>query len=168
MPNLLDQLPDGSAREMNFYDSSFFKEAGNRLPTPAQVKALSSDIHTSPNPRPVIFEASKVLVKFGPQVTKVEAQSLWFIKRTFGDEVPVPEIFGWQVDDEENYVFLYMEFIQGQTLQDRWDGLDDLDKKSLCGQLCQIVNSLRQLEQDPSDQYIGAPQAKIKTSWIYI
>lgn len=155
MPKLLDQLPDGSARDMNFYDSSFFKEAGNRLPTPAQVKALSRDIHTSPRPRPVIFEASKVLVKFGPHVTTAEAQCLWFIKRTFGDEVPVPEIFGWQVD-EENHVYLYMEFIKGQTLQDRWNGLDDLDKTSLCDQLCQIVNILRQLEQDPSDQYIGA------------
>lgn len=50
MLKLLDQLPDGSARDMNFYDSSFFKEAGNRLPTPAQVKALSRDIHTSPHP----------------------------------------------------------------------------------------------------------------------
>lgn len=163
MLKLLDQLPDGSARDMNFYDSSFFKEAGNRLPTPAQVKALSRDIHTSPHPRPVIFEASKVLVKFGPHVTTAEAQCLWFIKRTFGDEVPVPEIFGWQVD-EENHVYLYMEFIQGQTLQDRWKGLDDLDKESLCDQLCQIVNLLRQLEQDPSNQYIGAPQVKIKTS----
>lgn len=167
MPKLPGQLPDGTAREMNFYDSSFFKEAGSRLPPPSQVKALSRDIHTSPYPRPVIFEASKVLVKFGRHVTTAEAQCLWFIKRTFGDEIPVPEIFGWQVD-EVNHVYLYMEFIHGQTLQDRWDGLDDLDKESLRNQLCQIVSSLRQLEQDPSDRYIGAPQARIQTGWIYI
>lgn len=34
MPELLDQLPDGSTRDMHFYDSSFFKDPGNPLPTP--------------------------------------------------------------------------------------------------------------------------------------
>lgn len=101
------------------------------------------------------------MVKFGSHVTTEEAQCLWFIKWTFADDVPVPEIFGWQAD-EENLVFLYMEFIQRPTLQDCWDGLDGLEKESLREHLCQIVNRLRQLEQDPSDQYIGVPQAQIK------
>ncbi|EPS29835.1 hypothetical protein PDE_04785 [Penicillium oxalicum 114-2] len=151
---VLEQLPDGSSREMNFYDSSFFKEAGKRLPTPSQVKALSKDAHTSPRPKPVIFKDSEVFVKFGPYVTIAEAQCLWMIKRAFGEEVPVPEIFGWRVD-EENHVFLYMELIQGRTLLDRWNELTDLDKNSLCTQLSQITQTLRRLEQDPR-QYIGS------------
>lgn len=150
---VLEQLPDGSSREMNFYDSSFFKKAGKRLPTPSQVKALSKDAHTSPRPKPVIFKDSEVFVKFGPYVTTAEAQCLWMIKRAFGEEVPVPEIFGWRVD-EENHVFLYMELIQGRTLLDRWNELTDLDKNSLCTQLSQITQTLRRLEQDPR-QYIG-------------
>jgi hypothetical protein len=78
------------------------------------VKALSSDVHISPQPKPVIFAESKLFVKFGPYVTVAEAQCLWMINRLFGDAVPVPEIFGWRVD-EENYVFIYMELIEGRT-----------------------------------------------------
>ncbi|OQD75533.1 hypothetical protein PENDEC_c007G04809 [Penicillium decumbens] len=139
---------------MDFVDSSFFKDPSKRLPTPAEVRAQSTDLYVNPQPQPVIFEDSKVLVKFGPCVMTAEAQCLWMIKRAFGDEVPVPEIFGWRVD--EDYVFIYMELIQGQTLLDRWDELDALNKRSLCDQLCQIINSLRRLEQDPSNQYIGS------------
>lgn len=154
---IAENLPDESIREMDFLDSSFFKEPSKSLPTPAQVRALSKDICANPRPQPIIFEESKVFVKFGPYVTIAEAQCLWMIKRAFGDEIPVPEIFGWRMD-EENYVFLYMELIQGQTLHDGWNGLNSLDKSFLCDELCQIVNRLRRLEQDPSDQYIGTPQ----------
>lgn len=73
-------------------------------------------------PKPVIFEDMNLLVKFGPDITVTEAQNLWMIKRAFRGRVPVPEIFGWRVD-ERNYVFIYMEFMQGQRLQDRWDSL---------------------------------------------
>lgn len=154
-------------REMNFLDSSFFKEPSKSLPTPAQVRALSKDIHANPQPQPVIFEESKVFVKFGPYVTIAEAQCLWMIKRTFGDEIPVPEVFGWRVD-EENYVFLYMELIQGQTLQDGWNELTSQDKSSLCDELCQIVNRLRRFEQDPSDQYIGTPRSKWEGYYLHL
>ncbi|KAJ5562878.1 hypothetical protein N7535_002676 [Penicillium sp. DV-2018c] len=151
---VIENVPK-SMREMNFLDSSYFKEPGKSLPTPAQVRALSKDVHLRPRPQPVIFEDSGVFVKFGPYVTTAEGQCLRMLKQAFGDELPVPEIYGWRVD-EENYVFLYMEIIQGQTLLDSWDELDSLEKSSLCNQLCQMINCLRQLEQDPSDQYIGS------------
>ncbi|KAF7899003.1 uncharacterized protein EAF01_008216 [Botrytis porri] len=39
-----------------------------------------------------------------------EAQCLWIIRKNLGDEVPVPEIYGWRVDGD--YVFIYMELPQ--------------------------------------------------------
>jgi hypothetical protein len=165
--SIAENLPDESVREMNFLDSSFFKEPSKSLPTPAQVRALSTDIHANPQPQPVIFEECEVFVKFGPYVTVAEAQCLWMIKRTFGDEIPVPEIFGWRVD-EENYVFLYMELIQGQTLQVGWNELDSQDKSSLCDELCKIVNRLRRLEQDPSDQYIGTSRSNREGYYLHL
>ncbi|KAH8703188.1 phosphotransferase enzyme family protein [Talaromyces proteolyticus] len=149
-----EPLPDVSQKSQDFVDSSFFKKH-QRLPSPAQVRALSQDIKTSPKPKPVIFEDLNVLVKFGPDVTVAEAQNLWMVKRAFRDEVPVPEVFGWRVD-QEDYVFIYMEIIHGQTLQHLWDDLNAADKASLCDQLCQIMKTLRQLEQDPQDHYIGS------------
>lgn len=153
-PFQVPQLPDGSKREMDFADSSFFRMTNQSLPTLAQVKALSNGLYTDPQPNPVIFEDLNLLVKLGRNVKVSEAQCLWMIKRVLHDQVPVPEVFGWRVD-ENGYVFIYMELIRGQTLNDRWDDLDHLDKAALSDQLCDIVKALRLLEQDPSDQYIG-------------
>ncbi|KAJ5135814.1 phosphotransferase enzyme family protein [Penicillium bovifimosum] len=149
-PAIIESIPE-SMREMDFLDSSYFKEPGKSLPTPAQVRALSKDIHMNSQPQPITFEDSGVFVKFGRYVTIAEAQCLRMLKRTFGDEIPVPEIFGWRVD-EENFVFLYMRLIRGQTLLDGWNELDSPAKSSICDQLCHMVNRLRRLEQDPSDQ----------------
>ena len=148
------QLPDASKREMNFADSSFFRTTKQTLPTIAQVKALSTDLYYHPQPKPVIFNDLNLLVKLGPNVKTSEAQCLWMIKRVFHDQVPVPEVFGWRVD-ERGYVFIYMELIRGQTLGDRLDDLDHLDKVALSDQLCDIVRTLRLLGQDPFNQYIG-------------
>ncbi|CAG8907837.1 unnamed protein product [Penicillium egyptiacum] len=101
---ILRDLADESMREIDFFDSSFFKVPGRSLRTPAQVRAFSKDIHANPQSQPITFEELKIVVKFGPYVTIAEAQCIWMIKRAFDDEIPVPEIFGWRVD-EENYVF---------------------------------------------------------------
>lgn len=154
IPATARDLPDESMQEMNFLDSSFFaKDPSRDLPTPAQVRALATGKYRGVRPLGVIFDESKIFVKYGREATIREAQCLWFIKRTFGDEVPVPEVYGWRVDGEQ--VFIYMEYIQGQTLHDAWNELDSEDKSSLLGDLCRIVNCLRQLEQDTSDQFIG-------------
>jgi hypothetical protein len=149
-------LPDASQREVDFVDTSFFK-SHQHLPPPAQVRALSRNIKTSSKPKPVIFENLNVLVKFGPHVTVAEAQNLWMIKRAVHDKIPIPEVFGWRVD-ADGYVFIYMELIQGRTLQDRWDDLNTTDKNLLRDQLSQILTTLRGLGQDPNDQYIGMPR----------
>ncbi|KAB8270708.1 hypothetical protein BDV30DRAFT_250490 [Aspergillus minisclerotigenes] len=136
-------LPDTTKKEIDFTDTSFFTTSPNRhLPTPAQVRALSKDIDTSCQPTPIKFRNLDLIVKFGLYVTVVEALNLWMVKKVFHDKVPVPELSGWRVDDE-GYVFIYMEPIEGPTLD---EGLSD--------QLSQITETLRQLEQDPSDQFI--------------
>lgn len=150
------RLPDASQREMDFLDTSFFKEPDHHLPTPAQVKALSKDYHTSPESVPVISEDLGVFVQFGRHINVTEAQNLWMIKRVFGDKVPVLEVFGWRVDGDD--VFIYMELIHGKTLKSQWDDLDDLDKEKIRDQLCSIIGFLRQLEPGSGHQFIGASQ----------
>jgi hypothetical protein len=142
---------------MDFLDTSFFKEHKGDLPAPAKVKALGNE---SWKKKPVVFDDLGVLVKFGPGVTVAEAQCLWMIKRVFHGKIPVPEVFGWRVEeiDGNDWVFIYIELIRGDTLQSRWDHLNTSDKEVICSELCDILNTLRQLEQDPSDQFIGKPQ----------
>ncbi|KAF7565899.1 hypothetical protein A1F94_008919 [Pyrenophora tritici-repentis] len=48
-----------------------------------------------------------------------------------------------------------MELIAGVTLENQWESLSEEAKKEVCKQLRSMVNSLRKLEQDPSDQFVG-------------
>lgn len=66
----------------------------------------------------------------------------------------MPELFGWRVGDE-NYVFIYMELIEGPTLEEYWEHLSIIEKKSILDQLSRIIENLRRLAQDPSNQFIG-------------
>jgi hypothetical protein len=110
------QLPEAQY-DREFLDSSFFRDnnLNQRLPTPAEVRALS--VGDTFKPPPVIFEHLHLLVKFGPRVTIAEGQCLWIIKRILRDVVLVPEVYGWKVDGSE--VFVYMQYSRGQRLKDR-------------------------------------------------
>ncbi|KAE8408875.1 phosphotransferase enzyme family protein [Aspergillus pseudonomiae] len=138
-------LSEGNEREMDFLESSFFRSPNRHLPTPAEVKALSGDASTSSQPRPVTFSD---------------------LSRTFQESVPVPEVVGWRIDQENN-VFIYMELISGQTLLDCWDELSILDKNTLCDQLYQIIGDLRQLEQESSNKYIGSLRQKRLLEYVF-
>lgn len=152
---VIPPVPDRTKREMGFLDSTFFKTPGQQLPTPAQVRALSKDVSTKAQPTPVIFKNPNIFVKFGPHVTVDEAQCLWKMRQTFQGAVPVPEVFGWHVDDED-YVFIYMEIIEGQMLLDGLDDIQSTDREVMRNQLREIVGYLRQLK-PRSDKYIGTP-----------
>lgn len=150
----VSDLPDGSKPEIDFPNSSFFQNnQGQCLPTPAEILALSGKFQNSPKPPPVVFAHLNLIVKFGKNVKVAEAQCLYVIKKVLGDEVPVPEVYGWRI--EGNRVFIYMELIRGVTLRDRWDNLNICDRTSVCDQLSQIMSSLRKVEQEPNDSFIG-------------
>jgi hypothetical protein len=147
-------LPDAKAKDRDFLDSSFFStKPGQCLPTPSEVTGRSPDFPTNPRPAPIRFENLNLIVKFGLCVGIEEALCLRLIKKHLADRVPVPEVYGWRVDGP--YVFIYMQLIQGETLHNRWDSLRVSDRELICNQLGEIVSSLRQVEQDPMDTYIG-------------
>lgn len=163
------ELPDATKRELDFTDTSFFTTSpGRQLPSPAQVRALAKETGVRP-PTPLKLENLNLMVKFGPDhhVTTTEAVNLWMIKKVFGDEIPVPELFGWRVD-EENYVFIYMELIQGPTLEECWGHLSITEKEAIVEQLSQIIENLRKLAQDPSDQFIGMADRKLNFQDRYL
>lgn len=131
-------LPDTTKKEIDFTDTSFFTTSPNRhLPTPAQVRALSKDIDTSWQPTSIEFRNLNLIVKFGLYVAIVEALNLWMVRKVFHDKVPVPELFGWRVDDED-YVFIYMELIEGPTLDECWNRLGTVEKRAISDQLSRI------------------------------
>jgi hypothetical protein len=141
-----------------FRESSFFKKpnAPLSLPTPTEVKEVASH---SENPRaklvtrppPVTFPNLGLLVKYGTEVALAEGQCLLFIRNTLSEVVPVPEVYGWCKDDDQ--VFIYMELVDGMTLEKSWDTMIEGEKTSVCQQLHDMVHALRGVKQDSS--FIG-------------
>ena len=129
------QLPDPFRTELDFPESTFFKVNGptSHLPTPFQVRAASQGDPTDPKPPPVIFKSLNLLVKFGPHMHISETQCLWLIRKVFGNEFPVPEVYSWRI--EGCHVFIYMEIIHWQVLRDQWESLSDSDKSMVCAHL---------------------------------
>jgi hypothetical protein len=144
------ELQDTSKAERDFVESSFFKPPDRKLPTPAHVKSLDTTKQGI-----VMFPGMDLVVKFGPRVTVEEAVTMWAITKLFNDQIPVPELFGWR--SFQNEIFIYMELIQGVTMKQRWSdpGLSDPDRLSLCKQLRQMISSLRQLQHESGDMFIG-------------
>jgi hypothetical protein len=67
----------------------------------------------------------------------------------------VPELYAWRVDG--GHVFIYMELIYGEPLRDRWDSLPVAERTAICIHLREIVTSLREIRQDPSEHFVGKP-----------
>lgn len=148
----ISKLPQ--AGNETFYDSSYFSRPGATLPSPSEVRHRTQSDPAAKNdsvtrPRPVKFPERQLLVKYGREISVAEGQCLWYIGRHLSD-VPVPEIFGWRRDEGET--FLYMSLVQGQTLEDRWDLLDESARDAVCKQLKIMVGSWRGLRQEQEQE----------------
>ncbi|TQV97344.1 phosphotransferase family protein [Cordyceps javanica] len=140
--------------------SSFFREKrAPALPSPSEIRLMNSstgDVRAENfhRPTPVRIPSLGLLVKYGADVSVCEAQTQQMVREKLADQVPVPEIFGWTVDGGQ--VFIYMQLIEGDTLQARWANLDEVDRRSVCPQLRHMVDSVRSLPQENHGCYIGS------------
>jgi hypothetical protein len=143
-------LPFGDS--VTFKDTSFFNRAGVELPSPSEVRSAAENPSDFSRPPPVVFRSMNLLVKYGSKITSAEGQCLWAIKR-FLPEVPVPEVYGWCRDGE--ITLIYMELVQGATLEMRWNCMNEQEKVAISEQLKGMVDALARFEQDPADPFIG-------------
>jgi hypothetical protein len=155
----LAELPDSSQPHMDFLDTTWFKTHGRtrHFPTTEHLRSLFKPHQL---PRPVRFEDLGLIVKFGSHISITEAINLWAIRRVFQDVIPVPEVYGWRVSEQEGTVrevFIYMQLVQGPTLEQQWPELSATDKQTICSDLRAKVSCLRSLRDSESQQVIGKP-----------
>jgi hypothetical protein len=153
-----ESLPQGE--NVVLLESSFFQRHGAtaKLPTPDEVRRIARE---SRNPRskndsrppPVIIKSLGLLVKYGSEVSRAEGQCLLFVRKFLSSDIPVPEVYGWCRDEDQSFV--HMEFIEGVTLEKRWDELDDEGKTAVCQQLKHMVKLWRDLKQEDISPFIG-------------
>lgn len=106
-------------------------------------------------PSPVAIPSLGLFVKYGSEVTVIEALTQRRIRQLLGDQVPIPEVYGWAKDGGQ--VFIYMELVQGVTIQDRWARLNEDERQDLCKELRCMATAWRGLAQDEveGDIFIG-------------
>jgi hypothetical protein len=155
------ELPDSSQLCMDFTDSTWFKTHGRtrEFPTPEHVRSFSMPPR---RPHVVRFEDLGLIVKFGRDVSTLEAVNAWAIRRVFQDSVPIPEVYGWRVVEHGEIceVFIYMQLVHGPTLEQQWPVLSFDDKHSICNDLRTIVSRFRNLHDSESEQVIGRLRVK--------
>jgi hypothetical protein len=150
-----------------FQDSSFFKHRNSppNLPSPAQVRAAAAEAANQtaniishghdPNEASLVhFPSLDLVVKYSRYTTIAEGQSLWAIRHFLGDVVLVPEVYGWRRDGKS--VFIYMQLMQGSTLEQRWETLSTGERAEICGQLSHMMQALHRLVQPQGDSFVGA------------
>jgi hypothetical protein len=163
----LAELPDGSQPSMDFLDTAWFTTHGRtrQFPTPEELRSLFKPHQL---PRPVKFEDLGLIVKFGSHISTTEAINLWAIRRVFQDAVPVPEVYGWRVLEQEGEtreVFIYMQLVQGPTLAQQWPKMSTTEKANICSDLRAKILYLRSLRDNEPQQIIGKPfRSKDSTS----
>ncbi|KFZ25047.1 hypothetical protein V502_00471 [Pseudogymnoascus sp. VKM F-4520 (FW-2644)] len=151
-PYLLSSiLPLGDS--VSFEDSTFFMKGNAQLPTPAEIRSAAGANYRRGRPPPVLIPSLNLIVKYGSEITVEEGQCLWAIRHTLSS-IPVPEVYGWRRDNDE--MFIYMELVDGITLEQAWPDLDLEEKLDICNQLRPMLEDLRGLQQDPSDTFIGS------------
>lgn len=142
-----------------FPESSFFKEKrASALPMPAEIRAINEAsgkaYATNFNRPPTVMIPSRGLaVKYGADVTILEALTRMKVREQLQGQVPIPEVFGWTKDGVQG--FIYMSLIQGETLLERWSGMHENERRAVCEELRRIVKAWRTLTQDDQDCYIG-------------
>ncbi|KAF2818060.1 phosphotransferase enzyme family protein [Ophiobolus disseminans] len=154
----LAELPDSSQPQMDFPDTAWFKTHGRTrdFPTPESLRSLFKPHQL---PRPVRFEDLGMIVKFGSHISTTEAVNLWDIPRVFQDMIPVPEVYGWRVAKQEgntDEVFIYMQLVQGPTLEEQWSKLCAGNKQMICKDIRAKSSCLRTLWDSESHQVIGS------------
>lgn len=127
------------------------------LPSPAEVRQAANGpnhIKISVSRQQVIcFPNLQLIVKYGDtlRTTVSEGQNLWLL--SFLPHMRVPKVYGWCVDGDQR--FLYMERIEGVTVEERWPSLSPSEKLAVAKQLNSMISSMRGLKQAPGNSYVG-------------
>jgi hypothetical protein len=162
----LSDVPNDS--NIDFKNSAYFT-SWERLPTPTEVRAEALAQHlagkvtdsrksfypdeTYWDPPPVLFHERNLWVKWGPEARLSEAQCLYIVRKFLPEMFSVPEIYGWRTDSEE--IFIYCEWLRGQTLEQAWDKMKVGDRLGISHELRRAFENLRRLCQDPQEQFVG-------------
>ncbi|KNG83796.1 hypothetical protein ANOM_007393 [Aspergillus nomiae NRRL 13137] len=136
---------------------------GFTVPYPDDVDAKVTESNTIFNWGGVTIAkiSPTLVVKFGSHVTLNEAKNMMFVGQN--TDLPVPKVFACYsygpIDrDIKDYgslfdTYIFMSYVEGQTLDKVWDTYEDIPKSRITSQLKEYIHQLRQLRHE---NYIGS------------
>lgn len=128
-----------------------------------QLKHIESAIVISVCPADattIVQVGDDVVVKYGPNVSTIEKETIRFISEE--TSVPVPHVYGiHQADDGITY--LAMEFIAGNSLFDVWNTLTTTEKENISTELATYFGELHKIQ----GSYIGAVGRRSCKDWYF-
>lgn len=141
--------------------SSFFRNnpKGTELPSPQEVRAAHQESLPGPltldprAPHIVRYHALGLCVKYSQRASINEARAMYLVNHYLGLEFPAPEIYGWLKDGAD--IFLYMQLIDGEPLDDIWGSLPEVDKQDICKEIYAFTSELATTRQIKGHEYIG-------------
>ncbi|EPS41439.1 hypothetical protein H072_4673 [Dactylellina haptotyla CBS 200.50] len=148
----VSELP--AEKNVDFIETSFFHENNSRkLPTPSEVRSRATHPRTH-RPDPIRFTEDNLIVKWGEYVTIAEGQVYWMLQTHLKGEIPAPEIYGWRT--EGNQVFLYLEYITENQLEEVHHELGTESRSKINSQIRSIKTALLRLRQNPTQEFLGS------------
>lgn len=153
----ITDMPDPTQPQVDFLESTWFKTHGKTqaFPSPDHVRSF---IQPRQGVRPVTFAQLGLVVKFGVDVHTSEGVALWMMNKLLKDKVPVPEVYGWRVVEragKSSETFIYMQHIQGPTLERMWESMSSADKSSVCSDLRAMTSCYREVRFSGLQPHIG-------------
>lgn len=114
----------------------------------------------------------EIVVKFGSHVTLAEAKNMMFAKQNT-ETLPVPKIFACysygpinrDIEDHGSLfdTYIFMSFVESQTLDKVWESYDEDTKAHVTNQLKEYLLELRQIR---NGSYIGSANSGPVTDQI--
>ncbi|BGP42910.1 hypothetical protein JCM10449v2_006925 [Rhodotorula kratochvilovae] len=123
------------------------------LPPPAYVRAHGTHWGADPDEvrdweepeqaayvKEIEWEGQLMMVKFGPRVSRVEAEVMRMVREK--TTIPVPEVYAVKEDDDE--VFIYQERMRGSPLRyPKWEYATPVQRSSIIDDLRAVISQLR-------------------------
>lgn len=139
----------------------YIQKPNFELITPQALPSNKQDVIFSHRGVKIVRVSPTIVVKYGDCVQLVEAESLEFVAKH--TSIPVPKVYavytyGPFEDRDEEWAskydtYIFMDFIDGQTLEKEWGVLNDETKSQIVAELKSYFTELRTI---PGGTYIGS------------
>ena len=151
----------------------FYAAPGHEVLTPEQVDEIKPETVTTSGGAAMLKISPSILLKRGSHASLLEAKSMLFVaeKRPL---IPVPKLYAAYAygpfdRDLGDYgsvydTYLFMEFVEGQTLEKAWSSYDGASKARIAAELKRYM---RELHSIPAPDYIGSVDKGHVTDFMF-